>query len=146
MVKSKKIDQTQELDAKYKRALADYQNLEKRFAADRANLIKFTNAALLEKLLVIIDDLERAQAYLNDPGLGHVLNQFNRVLESEGVKIIDSDNKPFDPLFMDCAEVVRGEKNIVINTRQKGYQYHDKVLRPARVEVGDGTKILNPKC
>lgn len=137
--------QIDELDSKFKRALADYQNLEKRQAQDRENLIKFTNQSLLDKLLPLFDDLQRAQDHLKNTGLHHVLTQFVQLLESEGVKEIKSTGEPFDPQTMDCTEVVAGKENQVIKTLTKGYLYRDRVLRPAQVEVGNGSvsKITN---
>lgn len=130
--------QLDQLDAQFKRALADYQNLEKRHHQNKENLIKFANQSLLDKLLFILDDLERAQTHLKNPGLDHIVKQFINILASEGIKEIKSTNQPFDPQLMDCAEVVAGRKNIVVATLLKGYSYHDKVLRPAKVEVGNG--------
>ncbi len=132
-------------DEKYLRALADYQNLEKRVALDRLNLIKYTNAMLLTKLIPVLDDLERAQAHLNDAGLTHILSQFIKLLDTEGVKVINPVSSLFDPATMDCAEVVEGEKDKVVATQLKGYLYQNRVLRPARVTVGNGSVNVKSK-
>ena len=137
MVKTKSLkEQVALLDDKFKRALADYQNQEKRHEAQRLLLAKFANEDLLAKILPVIDDLERAQNHLNDAGLGHVLKTFHQVLASEGLSVIDSDNADFDPATMDCAEVVAGPKDKIVKTVTKGYRLYDKILRPAKVEVG----------
>lgn len=133
-------NQLQDLENRFKRALADYQNLEKRHASQKNDLIKFANQGLLDKLLPLLDDLERAQAHLHDSGLNLIINQFHQLLISEGVSPIISDKQTFDPQIMDCAEVVPGPSNKVVTTLVKGYYYHDRVLRPARVEVGSGQK------
>jgi len=133
-------DQLRDLENRIKRALADYQNLEKRHASQKGDLIKFANQGLLDKLLPLLDDLERAQAHLQDSGLELIIGQFRQLLISEGVTPIISDRQIFDPQTMDCAEVVPGPKNKVVTTLAKGYYYHDRVLRPARVEVGSGQK------
>lgn len=133
-------NQIQDLENRFKRALADYQNLEKRHASQKGDLIKFANQGLLDKLLPLLDDLERAQAHLQDSGLELIIDQFHQLLISEGVTPIISDRQIFDPQTMDCAEVVPGPKNKVVTTLAKGYYYHDRVLRPARVEVGSGQK------
>ncbi|MBI3954519.1 nucleotide exchange factor GrpE [Candidatus Collierbacteria bacterium] len=146
MPKSAKVDsqietlqnQVLELDNQFKRALADYQNQEKRFEQKRQETIKFANQTLLAKLLSVIDDLERAQNHLQDAGLNQVLGKLHQVLSSEGLSVFEPTNQLFDPSTMDCAEVVKGKKDLVINTLLKGYLYHDRVLRPARVEVGAG--------
>lgn len=140
----KKLEtQIEQLDAKFKRALADYQNLERRQKEDRQNLVKFSNQILLDKLLPLLDDLKRAEKHLKDTGIQHVINQFNRILESEGVKEIKSTGEAFDPQTMDCTEVVPGKKNQVVKTLVTGYLYHDRVLRPAQVEVGNGSDLKN---
>lgn len=136
--------QVSQLDDKFKRALADYQNQEKRYETQRALFAKFANESLLDKILTVIDDLERAQGHLNDAGLGHVLKTFNQLLSSEGLTVVDSDNADFDPATMDCAEVVAGPKDKVVRTVAKGYRLFDKVLRPAKVEVGSGTSHEDP--
>lgn len=133
-------NQIQDLENRFKRALADYQNLEKRHASQKDDLVKFANQGLLDKLLPLLDDLERAQAHLHGSGLELIIDQFRQLLISEGVTPIISDRQIFDPQTMDCAEVVPGPKNKVVTTLAKGYYYHDRVLRPARVEVGSGQK------
>ena len=139
MVKTKSLkEQVALLDDKFKRALADYQNQEKRHEAQRSLLAKFANEVLLAKILPVLDDLERAQSHLKDAGLGHVLKTFHQVLASEGLSVIDSDNADFDPATMDCAEVVAGPKDKVVKTASRGYHLYDKILRPAKVEVGSG--------
>ncbi len=126
------------LDDKFKRLMADYQNQEKRYIAQKSVIYKLANETLLAKIIPVIDDLERAQSHLNDHGLAHVLKQFHQVLAGEGLTIIESDGADFDPQTMDCAEVVAGPKNKVMKTVAKGYRLFDKVLRPAKVEVGSG--------
>ena len=137
-------DQLTALDDKFKRVLADYQNQEKRNEAQRSLIVKLANETLLDKILPVIDDLERAQSHLKDSGLGHVIKQMNSVLASEGLTVIDSDSADFDPTTMDCAEVVPGEKDKVVKTVSRGYRLYEKVLRPAKVEVGNGIPDQNP--
>lgn len=145
MVKTKSLkEQVALLDDKFKRVLADYQNQEKRHEAQKSLLAKFANESLLDKILPVVDDLERAQGHLQDAGLGHVLKTFHQLLVSEGLSVIESDQADFDPATMDCAEVVAGEKDKVVKTASKGYRLFDKVLRPAKVEVGNGGSDRNP--
>jgi molecular chaperone GrpE (heat shock protein) len=65
-----------ELEEKYKRVLADYQNQERRHKEGQSQLIKMANATLIEKLLINIDSLELAQKHLQDKGLQIVIDQF----------------------------------------------------------------------
>lgn len=143
MVKKQAIkhhDKIKELENNYKRVLADYHNQERRFKEDQSKIIKMANATLIEKLLLDIDALELAQKHLNDHGLQMVIDQFKKTLIGEGLSEIDTDNKIFDPLTMDCVEVVPGKKDHVVETLTRGYYLFDKVLRPAKVKVGSGEK------
>lgn len=140
--KDKSLQEIAELKDKLARTLADYQNQDKRHAAQRIQMARFANESLLGKFIAILDDLDRAQKHLNDAGLGHVIKQINDLLKDEGVTPVDPVGADFDPLTMDCSEVVEGEKNKVVKTTLKGYLYHDKTLRPAKVEVGSGVTTI----
>jgi molecular chaperone GrpE len=122
------------------RTLADYQNLERRLKESQNQFIKYANATLLEKILLNVDSFEMAQSHLKDAGLEIVIKQLQETLKNEGLQLIESDNKQFDPLTMDCIEVVPGKKDHVIETLTKGYFLFGKVLRPAKVKVGTGAK------
>lgn len=131
----KRID---ELENNWKRALADYQNLEKRIAGEKQNFAKWANAGLLDKLLPVLDSLQKAVEHHKDEGIRLILDQFKAILESEGVSEIKAQGEKFNPETMDAVEVVKGEKNKVIEVTCKGYWLNDKVLRPAKVKVGGG--------
>jgi len=127
-----------DLENRLKRALADYQNLKKRLEKEKFEFIKFATASLLDKFLSVLDDLERADTHLRDPGLKMALNQFKSVLQTEGVEEIKVLNTKFDPQTADCTELVKGPKNKIIKVLKKGYFLHHRVLRPAQVKVGKG--------
>lgn len=127
-----------ELEENWKRALADYQNLEKRVEAQKEAIISFSNAQLLDKILPVLDELELCAAHTEDKGLVMVLGKFREVLKSEGVEEIEARGEKFDPETMDAAEVAPGPQNRVIEVILKGYKLRGKVLRPAKVKVGDG--------
>lgn len=127
-----------DLEDKWKRALADYDNLRKRIEREREGFVKFSNASLIDKLLSVLDSLEKCTEHLKDKGLELTLEQFRKVLESEGLKEIDVEGKKFDPEKMDAVEVVEGKKNEVVEVVLKGYNLNDRVLRPAKVKVGQG--------
>jgi molecular chaperone GrpE len=129
-----------EHETNYKRVLADYQNQERRFKEVQGQFVKYANATLLEKLLLNIDSLEMAQSHLKDAGLEIVIRQFHETLKNEGLQLIKSDGQQFNPLTMDCIDVVPGKKDHVIATLTKGYLLFEKVLRPAKVKVGSGEK------
>lgn len=141
--KTKIVDlqkQINQLTDKWKRVLADYQNLEKRVGQEKKEFVKFSNAALIDKLLGVLDSLEKAEAHLKDKGLNMAVDQFRAVLKTEEVEEIKALDKKFDPTLMDCVEVVKGKENMVIEVLEKGYFLNNKVLRPAKVKVGQGGK------
>jgi molecular chaperone GrpE len=140
-IKNTKLEkEVKDLENKFKRALADYQNQTKRHQSRQTEIIKFANESLLDKLLPVLDSLEMAQHHLKDTGLKMILDQFNKIINLEGVKEITSTGQKFNPETMDCAVLVKGSKDIAVTTLVKGYTYYDKVLRPAKVEVGSGQK------
>jgi molecular chaperone GrpE len=130
-----------ESDTKWKRALADYQNLEKRTAEQKSLYIRLATVSLIEKMIQIADDLGRASDHLKDKGLEMIVGRLNEVLKEEGLQEIDVANADFDPLTMECVEVVAGEKDKVVKVSQKGYRLYDTIIRPAKVEVGNGEGI-----
>lgn len=134
------LERAEEHETNYKRVLADYQNQERRFKEMQGQFVKYANAVLLEKLLLNFDSLEMAQSHLKDTGLEIVIKQLHETLKNEGLQVIESDGKLFDPKTMDCIEVVPGKKDHVIATLTKGYFLSDKVLRTAKVKVGSGQK------
>lgn len=140
--KKAKIDEfkqrIEELENNWKRALADYQNLEKRTVQEREKFVKWANATLIDKLLGVLDTLEKAVDHLKDKGLKLALDQFRIVLESEGLKEVKAVAEEFNPETMNAVEMVKGNKNKVIEVVLKGYMLNDKILRPAKVKVGRG--------
>ena len=124
-----------EVEDKWKRALADYHNLEKRIVKEKESFVRFSNAQLWGKLLPIIDDLEAAEKHLKDQGLTLTLNKLKEVLKSEEVLEIKAIGEDFNPHLMEAVEVVEGSKNKVVEVLSKGYLFKSKVLRHAKVSV-----------
>jgi molecular chaperone GrpE (heat shock protein) len=141
---NKHQEQITRLEEKYKRVLADYQNQERRHKEGQSQVIKMASATLIEKLLINLDSLELAQKHLKDKGLQMVIDQIFVTLSQEGLTEIKTDHGQFDPLLMDCTEVVPGKKDQVIETVTKGYYLYDNVLRPAKVKVGSGGDGSHP--
>ena len=136
--------ETVDFEEKYKRARADYVNLERRVKKKQEEFLGFANSVLITKLLPLLDDLERAAATGKDgglpagrQGLNLLLKNFREVLKSEGVgevKVKEGDR--FDPSIMECtAAEGDGEDVKVLEVLRKGYKMRDKVLRTAQVRV-----------
>lgn len=134
---TEKIDpRHKELEDQLKRALADYQNLERRVEEERRLLSTLSSAILIEKFLPVLDNLESAQTHLADQGLEMVIKQFKDILASEGVSEIQADGQQFDPKLHEATEVQEGENdNMIVKVERKGYKLNDKVIRPAQVIV-----------
>ena len=128
--------QVDELKGKYLRALADYQNLEKRSYTEKEEVRKFAAENMLERLLSVLDSFELAQQHLNDQGLALALKEWYAFLQERGVVQIKTVGRDFNPHEMECIEVVDGEENKVIEEVLPGYTLFDRVLRVAQVKVG----------
>lgn len=122
--------------AKYLRALADYQNLERRVQGSSGVIAVSAESHLLFKLLPFLDNLEKAEVFVKDPGLKMVRDQFAQTLKQIGLEELEVVGKEYDPRFAEAIEVVAGDKNdMVVEVIQKGYQYKDKIVRIAKVKV-----------
>ncbi|HSW98027.1 MAG TPA: nucleotide exchange factor GrpE [Candidatus Saccharimonadales bacterium] len=125
-----------ELEQHYRRALADYQNLEKRTFEEKREWIRSGNKDLILKLLPVLDILMLAAKHIKDQGLDLSIQQFLDVLETEGVKRIETLGKEFDPHTMECVEIIEGKENSVLEELRVGFTLNEKVVRPAQVKVG----------
>lgn len=134
-------EQTSSLDDKFKRALADYQNLERN--QHQSRLVE--KGKIITKFLPLLDSLELTSQHVKDPVTEMIVKEFKKVLNELGVDLIESDRGvPFNSLSMECLEVVPGEKNKVIKTLQTGYRLGETILRPAKVEVGNSVSDRDP--
>lgn len=136
--KSVKAEKLDDLELKWKRALADYANLEKRINKEKEVFVRFCNARLLENLLSVLDDFERAEKHLKDQGLSLAVNKFKEVLQKENLEEIKVEGEEFNPELMEATEIVVGPKNRVVEVVNKGYLLNNRVLRVAKVKVGNG--------
>lgn len=130
----------QEMENNWKRALADYRNLEKRVAEEKEDISKFANFVLVSQLLPILDNLELLGKHSSDDGLDLIIKEFKSVLESTGVEEIRiAQGDVFDPLLMEAIEAVQDDLDtpLVAEIVQAGYKLGSKLLRPARVNVKD---------
>lgn len=134
-------ERIRELEHQLKRALADYDNLQKRIEADKDQIINFSKIIILSKFLAVLDTFEKIEKECKEanPGLREgidlTLDQFKKVLESEGVEEIKTDGE-FDPRFHEAVDIVAGEvDNKIVEVVGKGYSLGEKIIRPAKVRV-----------
>lgn len=128
--------QIEEWKAKYLRAIADYQNLEKRKQEEIDEVRRVAADRLLKRILPVVDSFERAQNHLHDPGLSLALKELTAFLVEHGVQKLDVLGKTFNPEEMEGIEVVTGDDTIVVEEILPGYTLHGTVIRVAQVKVG----------
>ncbi len=127
-----------DLTNKWKRALADYQNLEKKTAEQKKEWLEWANSDLILKLLPLFSNLEKTAAHLKDQGLDLSVNQFKKILNEEGVEVIpiEAGKTKFDAHLMECVETQAGQENQILKVVENGYKLKGRLLRPAKVVVG----------
>lgn len=135
-MKKKHDEQIEDWKGKYLRALADYQNLEKRIQAEKMEIRRFAAEVVIARFLPTIDMLSKASEHTNDAGLTLALKELHAALSEFGVQKLAVVGKPFNPHEMECIEVVAGNNNIVVEELLPGYRLHGKILRVAQVKVG----------
>ncbi len=128
--------------------MAEFDNFRKRTLKEKSELIKNASENVLKGLLPIVDDFERGLAAIKESegaeavkeGMVLIYNKLVKFLEQNQVKAIDSTGKAFDPELHEAIAMVPTEdeelKGKVIDTPTKGYTINDKVLRYAKVAVG----------
>lgn len=137
-----------ELEDKYLRNVAEFDNYRKRVLKEKAELILNGGARVVEAVLPVLDDMERAIANgekTDDPqvlreGMELIHAKFVKTLEGQGVKKIETENADFDTDVHEAVAMVPGmgddKKGKVIDCIQAGYKINDKVIRHAKVAVG----------
>lgn len=126
----------EECESRYRRALADYQNLQKRSQEERIHWIKTANKELLLRLLPVFDTLQLATKHSEDQTLKVCLQQFIDVLKAEGVEFIKAVGKEFNPHTMEAVTTAQGqEEGKVLEELRAGFIINGQTLRPAQVVV-----------
>ena len=132
----KEDNELENLENQLKRALADYQNLEKRIHEEKSSWIKTANKELLLRLIPGLDSLILAEKHTQDEGVKISIKHFLDILEQEGVKQIETKGKDFDPNLMEAVSAIEGEDGKVLEELRAGYVLNGQTLRPAQVIVG----------
>jgi molecular chaperone GrpE len=132
--------------ANWQRTQADFINYKRRIEQEREDIGRFANAQLMLSILPVLDDLDRAfdSVKLQEAqpdwveGIKLIDRKLRAALELQGLSQIEALGKPFDPNFHEAAGQIKGQEGIVAKELDKGYMLHDRVLRPAKVMVGNG--------
>jgi len=135
------------------RLRAEFENFKKRMQKEKADLMKFSNESLLKSILPILDNLERAIDHGKEAkenaslleGVEMTLKQFLNTLERFGVKPLSARGEVFDPEKHEAVSQQESdqEPSRVISEVEKGYIFHDRLLRPARVIVSKEKAALH---
>ena len=141
-------DEIADLKDKWLRSVAEFENYRKRTLKERAELILNGGEKVITAILPILDDMERAienGAKTDDPevlreGMTLIHQKFMKTLESQGVSKIETKDADFDTDLHEAVAMVPGmgddKKGKVIDCLQEGYKLNDKVIRHAKVAVG----------
>lgn len=131
----------------WRRSHADFANYRRRTDNERAEMATFATAALLGKILPLLDDFDLALAHLPDEARGSswiegitiIQRKLQRLLEQEGLTPIEALGQPFDPNLHEAVikDDDASEPFVVMAELRKGYRLRDRVLRPTLVRVGN---------
>ena len=146
--KDKKDEKIDELTDRLQRSMAEFDNYRKRTEKEKASMYMIGAKEVVEKILPVIDNFERALASTTeeqkeDPfveGMDKVYKHFCKTLEDMGVKAIEAVGKEFDPNLHNAVMHVDDEEagdNIIVEEFQKGYLYKDFVVRYSMVKVAN---------
>jgi molecular chaperone GrpE len=128
---------------KFLLVVADFDNYKKRITRDLDSMLAVRRRALLERLLPVLDNLQRAldSNATGDTlrgGLEQTLRGFEAVMANEGVKVIEVRGEPFDPRVAEAVGTMPNDEvaeDTIVEVAEKGYKLGDDLLRPAKVIV-----------
>ena len=137
-----------ELEDRVKRQMAEFENFRKRTDKEKAAMFETGAKSVIEKILPVVDNFERGLAAVPEDekgsafveGMNKVYKQLLTELDNMGVKPIEAVGQEFDPNFHNAVMHVEDEnlgENIVAEEFQKGYTYHDTVVRHSMVKVAN---------
>ncbi len=144
--------QVKEKENKYLYLYADFENFKKRASKERLDAAKYGWEPLARDLLSTMDNLERALEHMPPgtdrtlaEGLSMILQQFKQALQKQGVQSIESLKKEFDPNLHEAVSQEPSElpAGTVVREHTRGYTFHGRLLRPARVAVSAGKTTEN---
>ena len=131
----------------WQRSAADFINFKRRVEQERSETARMATAALVINLLPVYDDLDRAVGTVDAnlaglnwvQGIIAIQKKFASLLEAMNVTEVPAEGQPFDPERHEAVGQQPGAAGQVLHVLQKGYQFGDRLIRPAMVIVGDGS-------
>ena len=146
--KDKKDEQSEELNDRRRRTMAELDNFRKRTEKEKSAMYEIGAKSIVERILPVIDNFERglsappadesAKAFVD--GMDMIYKQLLKTLEESGVKAIEAVGQEFDPNFHNAVMHVEDEsvgENVIVEEFQKGYLYRDSVVRHSMVKVAN---------
>ena len=144
----KRDEEIADLKDKLLRQQAEFVNFRNRTDKEKSQMFEVGAKSMLEKILPVVDNFERGLAMLSEEqkqepfaqGMEKTYRQMMTALEAAGVKQIEAVGQPFNPDFHNAVMHVDDDsvgENIVVEDFQKGYMYHDSVLRFSMVKVAN---------
>lgn len=132
--------------AGWQRAQADFVNYKRHCEQEKVEIGSVANSILICTFLPIFDDMERAFASIPPDiathnwieGIKLIERKWRSCLEAQGLATIKALGEPFDPRLHEAVRQVKGKEGIVVGEVEKGYKFHDRVIRPSKVVVGNG--------
>lgn len=140
----KEAEEYQQLNDKYLRLAAEFENFKKRSAREYSRLAEIAESNLILQLLEVVDDFDRALSHAAEDlksfnkGAEMIFSKLTDILKKRGLKEIKALDEQFDPMYHEAVmqkEVDDRDDDVVIEEVQKGYFLNDRVLRPAKVIV-----------
>ncbi len=134
---------------KYLRLYSEFENYKRRTTKERADLFKTANQESILAMLPVLDDFERALAAMPQTeenqkireGVDLIYNKLKNTLTQKGLKEMEANGKPFDPDFHEAITKIPAPseelKEKIVDVLEKGYFLHDKVIRFAKVVIGE---------
>ena len=137
-------DELAESRDKYLRLYAEFENHRRRTAKERLELISTANEQLMKAMLPVADDLDRAEKSFRDSGTREaegvllIVSKFRRILEQNGLKLMDTSSGAFDPELHEAITQIPApdQAGKIVDVVEKGYLLNEKVIRHAKVVVG----------
>lgn len=138
-----------EMKDKYLRMVAEFDNFRRRNAKERVELVQTAGKDIIESLLVVMDDVNRAAKQLDSTtdiaimkeGVSLVFNKFRNILQQKGLRAMDAVNEEFNPDLHEAITEIPAPnekmKGKVIDVVEDGYYLNDKLIRHAKVVVGN---------
>jgi molecular chaperone GrpE len=142
-------NENQELKDKYLRLFAEFDNYKKRTVKERLDLMRTAAQETILAILPVLDDFDRAKKLADEPGSTEVFSEganivyhkLYAVLKNKGLEPMDTHHQPFDPEFHEALTEIPAPtdelKGKILDTIEKGYKLGDKIIRYAKVVVGN---------